>query len=280
MFGYIKPHFPELLVKQRDFYNAIYCGLCKCLGKETGHISRLGLSYDFVFLALVRCAVTDTPFQLKKCGCLLKCSRSKVMVQPNENISYTAAVGSLMGYHKIRDNIRDEKLLKRSVYTLAIPGVAYSKRRGKKHDLPRQHIIDCLQELSNLEANAEPLVDKPADAFGRLLAGVAGYGIAVSASSLVMERIGYHIGRWIYILDAADDYAKDAKSGSYNPFVIEGELNRERILTALEMELEQVDRLIEKVNITDSDILAIIDNILKLGMYKTACKVLKGNDHE
>ncbi|MCL2212655.1 MAG: DUF5685 family protein [Oscillospiraceae bacterium] len=274
MFGYIKPHFPELLVKQRDLYNAIYCGLCKSLGRETGQISRMGLNYDFVFLALVRSAVTGTPFEVKGCSCLLKCSRSKLMVLPNQHIRYTAAVGSLMAYHKIRDNLQDEGFPKRGAYALAMPAGLYAMRKARAHDLPRQHIADCLQELAQLEQAGEPLVDKPADVFGRLLSGVAAHGISDPAAALVMERIGYHIGRWVYIVDAADDYARDTKSGSYNPFVASGELHSERILSALEMELEQVDKLLEKVGIADSDIAAIIENILVLGMYKAAQKAL------
>ena len=35
----------------------------------------------------------------------------------------------------------------------------------------------------------------------------------------VLYEFGYHIGRWIYLVDAADDIEKDIKSNGFNPFV-------------------------------------------------------------
>jgi len=274
MFGYIKPHFPELLVKQAEFYKAMYCGLCKSLGSQTGSLSRLGLNYDFVFLALMRSAVTNTPFEVVREGCVFKCTRNKNIVLPNEHIRYAAAVGSVMMYHKIRDNVRDERFIKSCAYTAALPAAAYAKQRTRKHDLPHEHIVECLTELAELEKQREPSVDRVADVFGKLLSGVASYGIADPVQELTMERIGHHIGRWIYIVDAADDYEKDVKSGSYNPFVCDGEFIPERIMIALEMELVQIDKLLQNVEIRDDGIAAIIENILQFGMYKAAKSIL------
>ena len=55
MFGYIKPLTPELRIREHECYRAYYCGLCRAMGKCTGQCSRMTLSYDFVFLAAVRC---------------------------------------------------------------------------------------------------------------------------------------------------------------------------------------------------------------------------------
>ena len=53
MFGYIRPNKPELLVKEYDLYKSAYCGLCKRMGKDYGRLSRLALSYDGTFLAML-----------------------------------------------------------------------------------------------------------------------------------------------------------------------------------------------------------------------------------
>ena len=34
MFGYVRPYKPELLVKEYGQYKAVYCELCRVLGKE------------------------------------------------------------------------------------------------------------------------------------------------------------------------------------------------------------------------------------------------------
>ena len=48
----------------------------------------------------------------------------------------------------------------------------------------------------------------------------------------VLEQMLYHLGRWIYLVDAADDLAEDFASGSYNPLICrfsleKGELTEE-----------------------------------------------------
>ena len=35
----------------------------------------------------------------------------------------------------------------------------------------------------------------------------------------VLAQLLYHLGRWVYLVDAADDLAKDFASGSYNPLI-------------------------------------------------------------
>ena len=56
MFGYVKPVVKELLVKEHEFYKATYCGICRSMKKHTGGLSIATITYDSVFLALVRMA--------------------------------------------------------------------------------------------------------------------------------------------------------------------------------------------------------------------------------
>ena len=61
-------------------------------------------------------------------------------------------------------------------------------------------------------------MDRAADAFAALLAGAAEEE-PDPVRRRVLEQLLYHLGRWIYLVDAADDLKKDVKSGSYNPLV-------------------------------------------------------------
>lgn len=58
MFGYVKAYKPELKVRDYEQYKAVYCSLCKTLGREYGLFARLTLSYDFTFAALLRLALS------------------------------------------------------------------------------------------------------------------------------------------------------------------------------------------------------------------------------
>jgi hypothetical protein len=59
VFGYVKAYKPELRVKEFEFYKAVYCSLCRDLGKKYGLVSRFSLSYDFTFLALLQLSLDD-----------------------------------------------------------------------------------------------------------------------------------------------------------------------------------------------------------------------------
>ena len=71
MFGYIRISKPEMRIKEYEMYKAIYCSLCKELGRSYGIFARLTLSYDFTFLALLNMALKDNfcGTNRKKCTC-------------------------------------------------------------------------------------------------------------------------------------------------------------------------------------------------------------------
>lgn len=73
-----------------------------------------------------------------------------------------------------------------------------------------------MQTLSQLEKAECPSLDAAADTFARLLADAANE-VAQPVKRRVLEQMLYHLGRWVYLMDAADDLKKDVKTGSYNP---------------------------------------------------------------
>lgn len=49
MFGYVRPNRDELKVRELRDYEALYCGLCRALGRRHGFFARFFLNYDFTF---------------------------------------------------------------------------------------------------------------------------------------------------------------------------------------------------------------------------------------
>ena len=72
----------------------------------------------------------------------------------------------------------------------------------------------CLAELSALEREGCPSLDRTADAFARLLQSAAPRD---GARGRVLSQLLYHLGRWIYLADARDDLEEDRRAGRYNP---------------------------------------------------------------
>lgn len=280
MFGYVKPLIPELKVKQHELYRAVYCSLCKRQKKLTGTISSFTLSYDFVFLALMRSAVTNDSFELVDGHCAYNPLKKKKLIDACPSIDYTACAATLLTYYKLKDNVNDCRGLKKFKYSLACAFMLPSKNKaGKKFKLPEDEIVRLLNELAKYEKSADSTLDSCADVFGRLLAVTASYGIEDDMQSFVLDKCFYNIGRWIYILDAVDDYPDDLKDGGYNPFTADG-LSIEAVDLTLQAILGQLDNYILKIKFSDGDIADIIKNIVYLGSDTVAKQVFKSTEEK
>ena len=134
VFGYVKPRESDLLVKELEFYKATYCGICRAMKHHTGAVSNITLSYDSVFLALVRMVyLDDKDFAAGKVRCIAHPIKRCKIIKENDAIEYTARVFALLAYHKIRDDKKDEGLCKR---TALLPVTPIVKRGAKKANLP------------------------------------------------------------------------------------------------------------------------------------------------
>ena len=86
---------------------------------------------------------------------------------------------------------------------------------------------DKLTALSELEVNKCGDIDKVADTFASLLGELfASHHLLDEQTKRILYKMGYSLGRFIYILDAYDDLEEDKKKKRYNPFIyIENKLN-------------------------------------------------------
>ena len=132
MFGYIRAAKPEMRIKEHELYKAVYCTLCKEMGKTYGIFSRFTLSYDFTFYALLNMALkTDQcGIQRKACTCnpLKKCQ----YLSDRSDMKMPAAASMILCYYKLLDNINDEKGFKRFKYSLAKPFISSAYKKAKK----------------------------------------------------------------------------------------------------------------------------------------------------
>lgn len=269
MFGYVKAEREELTLRQDTLYRAAYCGLCKEMGRCTGQCSRMTLSYDVVFLYLVRAALTGTLPEVKKGRCLLHPLHKKQIVQSDAELRFAARVSALLSYGKLCDDLADERGFKRVGKYAARPFLAHAK---KKADLSALYetVHGHLASLAEIEGRKLPSVDAPAEVFGALLADVFAYDLQGEAAKLARE-IGYRTGRFIYAADAADDMAEDAKTGGYNPFLLlyggtpDAE-QRDWMEKAAQYDLQALAAAVDLID--DHPLLPIIKNIIYLGMPK------------
>ena len=289
MYGYIRIHAPELKIREQEYYRAVYCGLCRTMGKCTGQCSRMTLSYDFTYFALVRMALTGKYPAIKPRRCPVHPLRKRPMAEPTDDLALCAYMSAILAYHKIRDDLRDERGMKRTAATAAAPFVDSLHRRALKRGYAEadRAVATAMKKLCELEAARPPSVDEPAELFGELMAVLLAYGLDGNQAVLA-KKIGRHVGRWVYIVDAADDYAEDVKRGRYNPLVcLYGDPDmksltpqkREELKIALLCELSELECAFDLMDLSDHpDLNGVLRNILYLGMPKEAERVLSPGD--
>lgn len=286
MFGYIRTDVPEMRVRENEYYRAVYCGLCRAQGKCTGQCSRFTLNYDIVFLALLRMSLEGRQYEIKKGRCIAHPFRKRAYVAYCEPLAYCAYAAAILTHGKIADDLVDEKGLKRLKSSLALPFTSHMRKQALKNysDLDR-HVFDGLKKLSKIEKQKLSSVDIPADAFGDILAEILCYGLDGSDEK-IMRNIGRHVGRWIYIIDAADDLEEDIKKNRFNAFecLYGGKIpddQKESVVNSLKLELLAAEPAFDLIDYHGLyDIEAIIGNIIYLGMPKTAERVLKHNEND
>lgn len=286
MFGYVRAHAPELRMAEYEYYRGAYCGLCRSMGKCTGQCSRLALSYDFAFLALVRLALSGDKVEFKQRRCLAHPTKKRNVMECNASLCHSAYSAALLSYHKLRDDIADEKGLKRlKARFLILPACRMRKKALKNAGYSKldSSVYEHLRSLSDYERSGGESVDTPADIFGKLLSDIVSYGCDGSEEKLA-RNIGYHIGKWIYIVDALDDLSDDLRYGRYNPFakMYKRELKtseKNLVADALKNELLSAEAAFDLIDYGDNARLCeIIKNIIYLGMPSVVNKVIKNED--
>ena len=274
MFGYVKVHKPELKVREYEVYRSAYCGLCRSMGKCTGNCSRMTLSYDFAFLALIRVTLTRDALEFAAGRCIAHPFTKRGYMKRNPSLDYCSGAAAILNYHKVKDDLSDEKGLKKLQAAVLLPFVAHARKRAiKKLGLAQldETVAKGLKALAEIEAARTPSVDTPAGAFGDILGNIVSYGLD-GDERRVAYALGNSVGKWIYAADALEDWKEDGEKGRYNPFILLYEKKSpskediESISDSLKNQLFSAEGAADLIDFSNDDIKNIIWNILYLGL--------------
>lgn len=278
MFGYLKEYAPELKVREHVLYRAVYCGVCRALGRCGGFCSRAALQYDAVLFALVRALLAETAFEAAPSRCFLHPLRKHPIVKSNPVLDETAAVSLLLTEQAAADAAEDakgvKKMLVRPVFRLCRRFAGHAKKPALRETLTEKR-----QALTVLEKQACTSLDTLASADGALIGSAFADGLPEKSSRLVYE-IGETLGKWLYIIDALDDYKRDKAQKAFNPFILlypDG-VPREA-LHALRYELirllAELERLLDLLpqDTGENPLKPLIDNIVRESMRRTTERV-------
>lgn len=256
MFGYIVADFGNMSDEDKKRYRSYYCGLCHSLKKQDGNISRLTLTYDFTFIALILSELYENG-TLKKERCLPHPFSAHEYLE-SDIIDYVADMNLLLYYINLLDDWQDDKsissLAKSRIFERNIQNIR--ERHPEEFDL----VFESLSELSAAEKRGEQCPDIPASAFGKLLGNILSFKKDEYSESLF--DFGNALGKFIYIQDACVDFEKDLKKEKYNPLTTVRVSDFEDILKVLAADCAKKLELIPVIK--DDN---IVKNIIYSGVW-------------
>ena len=278
MFGYVVPNQAALSEEAQHRYRTAYCGLCRRIDALHGLRGRFSLSYDLTFLDLLLCSLYEGEAEAGEAEAAA--GRSRCPIHPIRGVEwrsdsptdYCADLSVALHYYSAADKWQDD----RNPLALGYEKLLTGCRQDAEARWPRQcsAIRACLDRLAQYETDGSEDLDAVSGCFGELMAELFDY--RQDHWSPELRNIGFHLGKFIYLLDAYDDLERDNHSGAYNP------LKTLSTRPGYEQELQEIFELLlarcaqsfERLPcVQDADLLR---NILYSGVWlKYNCKTAK-----
>ena len=262
MFGYIIVNKAEMKFKEFDEYHSFYCGICRDLKRKYGGVGQLSLSYDMTFLAILLTGLYEPETIESKCKCIAHPFES----HPTKNNIYTeyaADMNALFAYYKCLDDWEDEKKIHKLIYSKLLEGKTGTLRTYYAEKVKKISLL--MQSFTEVEQSPGADIDTLAGLFGQVMAEIVAFREDEWSENL--HRLGFFLGKFIYICDAYEDIETDLKKGTFNPLKqrYENPDFEEECKTILMMMMSECCKEFEKLPILDN--VEILRNILYSGVW-------------
>lgn len=265
MFGYITINQMELKVKDYLTYQAYYCGICQCLKKRYGQRSRLVLSYDMTFVSMLLQGLYEPEEKTESIRCVFHPGKKK-MVITSKMSDYAADMNLLLAYHNWADDWADDRSIK-ALLAMKMLKRSYDKVAAT---YPRQQksVIEYMKKLAVCEEGRSDNIDEAANLTGEMFGEILVW--REDEWSDTLRKLGFSFGKFIYYMDAYDDWKEDQKHGGYNPLLSVSEETAEEIL---KMMMAEVAQSFEYLPIVEH--VEILRNIIYSGVWMKYCQIKK-----
>lgn len=275
MFGYIKPFHPQLRVCELELYKAVYCGLCRCLSEEYWLAARFTLSYDFTFAAMLYASLQKEQPVVKPCACPFNPMKKRPHVEPDVSLLFGCDLAMLLLHAKLEDNVEDSGAIASLGWkTLRLPAERCAKKAGLRLPAAKEAVAKFNAAQWVCEHSEGATLDAVCDPTAQMLSSLFCMMSQEEDTRRVLARLGYMLGRYIYLCDAIDDLAHDRKTGSFNPLKEQSDTARlQEILNLTIAEACNAYALLSPGWYKE-----ILDNIMYLGLAATASELIGGRE--
>lgn len=292
MFGYVRAFKPYMRICEFDTYKAVYCGLCKTMGREFGLASRFTLSYDFAFLALMNMSLNSVKITAERQRCIAHPLKRSPCATCMSGLDYPAYAAVILVYHKLRDDLGDRGLKGKFTAAVTLP---FFKKPYKKAKIKYAALANTIEEMMSLQKKTESeksaSLDLACEPTAKMMEAIAAEISDDDEKKVLLKRFGYLLGRYIYLCDALDDVKDDLRKGGYNPLILTAKISEEKKELS-ENEYKKICEITaDSINFTLGELAEayvkldiqsykpILDNIIYLGLKNVFEQVRSGKFH-
>ena len=220
MLVYIKTQRDDLRICDFCLYKQQYCALCQGIGKKYGIVYRLILSYDMVFLALVL-----ENFETEMTPLSFKCPTNpfkKINTSISNNvIEYCAFINYYLSVLKLEDDIIDEKNNVKKIILKFFKHNSQYQNILNTYGAKLNVLSELMSKINSLESE-NACFDQLSNLFGEFFVELFQLFFKLYKEDCVIEKydnlysLCFNLGKWIYIIDAYEDYNEDMQNGNFN----------------------------------------------------------------
>ncbi|MEG1862868.1 MAG: DUF5685 family protein [Oscillospiraceae bacterium] len=266
MLGNIRAQTCELKSENSDKYSAVYCGLCKTLGRRYGVLSRFALNYDMAFVALLYDVLNQNTPSISKETCFANPFKRKSVAGQTQGMDYAADMLVLLTYYKIWDNIYDERFLKRLFSLSLLPFVYFKFKKAQKLHGEIALVLKTQTEQQQIFERENADLDKLCLPTCLMTKAILQGCVQEGELRENCGHFGFFMGRVIYLLDALKDRLEDEKEGKFNIFNIQ-HLSLQQSKEECFMSLGEMAYWYRHLPVDSEK--EILDNIIYLGIARS-----------
>ena len=275
MFGYLSLNKGELKIKDYETYHSFYCGLCRTLKEKFGKIGQMTLTYDMTFLTILLTSLYELPYKKKNNRCMLHPQKKYPMII-TEASNYCSDMNLLLAYHNFMDDWIDEKRIDKLIL---------ANQLKKKYELVEKHyerqakaVRAYIKQLHQCEKRQERDLDKIAGHTGKLLGEIFVWKEDMWAPHL--RKMGYYIGKYIYLIDAFEDKEKDERNHQYNPWLLQTKEYRSTEYCQTVLRMMMIESAKEFEFLPCIDHIDILRNVIYSGVWYQFSRIVNGEKQE
>ncbi len=226
MVGYLRPLRGHFQKEDASEYKSRYCSLCRTLKREAGCPGVLILNYEMTLMLLLVESQMEEELPSMHVSCSITPLRWVRVVGYGSQMYQSAAfLCTKLAQLETRDKVLDQDKA-RFFYQITDNALSHSLKRNRDFD---PDSFSSLEDLYNCFVFQEKSAGMIHTGFDSLVESCARIpkqmmrflcvdsGVDSKKLCPLMESLG----RWIYLMDAAEDWFDDRKKGHFNPWALD-----------------------------------------------------------